>query len=147
MDLNDEQLETMFNYIETQNLASEIGLVKGENNAELLTANTNKAVAYLTEHKLLDTALDPWHDCFFVIVKWGNPYPKRGNDEYAWTGAFGSRKSALAAGRRIIKRGPKTFINWCGDSAKVYQGSVKFLAACKKVSLNPRMSNVDYHGD
>lgn len=59
MDLNDEQLETMFNYIETQNLASEIGLVKGENDAELLAANTDKAVAYLTEHKLLDTALDP----------------------------------------------------------------------------------------
>lgn len=147
MDLNDEQLELMFNYIEENSLADEIGLVKGENNPELLTANAEKAVAYLTEHKLLDTVLDEWHDCFFVIVKWGNPYPKRGNDEHAWSGAFGSRKSALAAGKRIIKRGPKTFIDWCGSSVKAYQGSVKFLAACKKVCLNPNMGNVDYHGD
>lgn len=147
MNLSDEQLECMYNYIEAQNLANEIGLVKAENDSELLAANTEKAVAYLTEHKLLDTALDSHYDCFFVIVKWGNPYPRRGADEYAWTGAFGSRKSTLAAGKRIIKRGPKTFIDWCGDSAKAYQGSIKFLAACKKVGLNPNMGNVDYHGD
>ena len=88
------------------------------------------------------TPEDPWKDFFFVIVSWGNPY-RRNDDEYAWTGAYEDKKEARQAGNRLVKRGPKQFIDWCGSSVKTFQGSIAFLKACKKVCLNPNMDNVE----
>lgn len=78
-------------------------------------------------------------EVYFVIVSWGNAY--RSNDiDYSWMGAYQDRKSALRAGKRLEKRGPNNFFDWCGSSVKTHKGVTKFRKAASKVGINPNLS-------
>jgi arabinogalactan endo-1,4-beta-galactosidase len=78
------------------------------------------------------------NEIYFTIVKWGNPYRSNDND-YAWAGGYTDRKTALRIGKRIEKRGPNAFIDWCGSSVKTHKGLTTFIKAANKVGLNPNV--------
>lgn len=92
--------------------------------------------------------LDPAKDGYFLLGYWGNPYSK--HDEYFWSGPYKERKNALALGKRKQDRGqPKTFTDWVKGENKAIQGLDKFVAAAKKVGLNPKVDPEDmwFHDD
>lgn len=81
----------------------------------------------------------------FAIGYWSNPY--RSNDrEYFWFGNthgdFESKKDILAAAKRKCERGqPTRFRDFMSGTATAYTSREKFLAAAKKVGLNPKIED------
>jgi hypothetical protein len=79
-------------------------------------------------------------EVYFTIVSWGNPY--RAGYDRSWMGAYTDRKTAQKAGKRLAKRGPNAFKDWCGDSVKVSKGVTNFRKAANKLDMNPNLSMV-----
>jgi hypothetical protein len=92
---------------------------------------------------LVKTDITASFDEFYVIGYWGNPYSSS-DREYFWSGPHDTRRDAQKAGLIRQERGqPKKFIDWAKGVNTVHSGLLKFLLACKKVGLNPRVDGVD----
>ena len=77
---------------------------------------------------------------FYLLGYWSNPYARGITKEYFWCGPFDTRKEALDCGKRKQQHGqPKTFINWCKGNNRVFSSVDGFVAASKKVGMNPRI--------
>jgi hypothetical protein len=75
----------------------------------------------------------------FLLGYWGNPY-RSGDNEYFWMQYFDTRKEALDAGKSKQKYGqPEQFWDWVQGKNRVFTSRSKFLAAAKKVGLNPKL--------
>jgi hypothetical protein len=82
-------------------------------------------------------------DGYFLLGYWGNP--GRGGNEYFWSGVYADRDDAVKAGKYRLDRGqPKTMVDWVGGKTQVIRGKDKFLAAAKKVGLNPNVDNLSW---
>jgi hypothetical protein len=81
-------------------------------------------------------------DAFYVLGSWTNAY--RSDDvEYFCAGAFRTKKSAAAYGKRREENGqPKKFYDWTNPKHRVIQGKEKFLAAAKKVNINVNFDDI-----
>lgn len=105
---------------------------------------SEKADKYLkTTIELSDE--DPEPEELFAIGYWSNPY-RAGDREYFWFGNthgdFESKKDILAAAKRKCERGqPTRFRDFMSGTATAYTSREKFLAAAKKVGLNPRIDD------
>lgn len=114
---------------------------------------THKTASFIFDKSLLniegasakepDAPTDPAKDGIFVIGTWGNPYSK--SDESIWMGPFSNKKAASASMKRVMKRGPRTFINWSGEKTAYFTGLEKFLIGAKKIGLNPKIDEDDLY--
>lgn len=74
----------------------------------------------------------------FTLGYWNNAY-RSGEKEYFWMRSD-DRAEAREKAKRKMKNGqPSTFIDWCGGSCKHFSDVEKFVAACNKVGLNPKI--------
>lgn len=83
---------------------------------------------------------------YFVLGYWNNAYSRNSDKEYFWSGPFFDRKSAMAFGKMKQERGqPKNFRDWVKGTNTIIQGLDKFVAAAKKVGLNPKVDDLEWH--
>ena len=74
----------------------------------------------------------------YIIGYWGNPY--RSENEYYWMRCEEGPKTARQWGARKQERGqPTQFTNWVKGKNSYFTDVKKFVAAAKKVGLNPRL--------
>jgi hypothetical protein len=87
----------------------------------------------------IDENADIKQSGYFVMAAWGNPH--RGSDEWFWMGPFESKTNARKAAKRIVSKGPRAFIDWCGFKVQVKQGwdnfQKKYLKATGKTVGEP----------
>lgn len=91
-----------------------------------------------------DEAPEDLDDGYFLLGCWADPYGKL--DEYFWSGVYYTKKAAAAVGKSKMERGqPKTMRDWADGPIRVIRGKDKFLAAAKKVGLNPNVSDLEWN--
>ena len=75
----------------------------------------------------------------YVLGYWCNPY--RSNDrEYYWFRCYDGKKEARLRGARKQQVGqPTKFTNWVKGSNSYFTDEQKFLAACAKAGIKPRL--------
>ncbi len=105
---------------------------------------SEKAHAYL-ESTIEDNGEEEPEEELFALGYWSNPY-RAGDREYFWFsndhGDYENKKQMLAAAKRKTERGqPKNFKDYMSGEARVFTSREKFLAAAKKVGINPRIDD------
>ena len=74
----------------------------------------------------------------YVLGYWCNPY--RADREYYWFRCYEGMKEARNMGALKQKRGqPKNFTNWVKGSNSYFTNESKFLSACAKAGIKPRL--------
>jgi hypothetical protein len=88
---------------------------------------------------VVEDIVDEEEEIIYVLGYWNNPY--RSNDrEYYWFRCYEGMKEARRIGKRKQEHGqPKTFIDWVQGKNSYFTSEAKFLAACAKVGMNPKL--------
>lgn len=80
---------------------------------------------------------------WYVLGHWNNAY-RTGHKEFYWA-AFEDKAEAQAYGKRKQKNGqPKEFYDWCGGGNRYFSSLDSFVAAAKKVGMNPKITEDHY---
>ena len=108
---------------------------------------TESQLRKVIKEQLQDTAVQPEgtpaqaEPEFYLLGYWSNAYSRGSDKEYFWSGPFETREEAQEFGQMKQRRGqPKRFIDWGKGRNMIFSSLEGFLAAARKVGMNPRIS-------